>query len=148
MAIEHLPHSADSPPNIIFESRERRTVASYERELKRERIRHRRTETELREALAQEDALLHQKDELIRQQHEILSQESDHQAVERPANDRKPALTARPGVGPMLKLLRNWPPRPIVLPRSGASTGVSTHWTAYKPLRSSNTSRTFVATSP
>jgi hypothetical protein len=36
-----LPHSADSPPNIIFESRERRTVASYERELKRELIRHR-----------------------------------------------------------------------------------------------------------
>jgi two-component sensor histidine kinase len=80
MAIEHLPHSAGSPPNTIFESRERHTVASYERELKRERIRHRRTETELREALAQEEALLHQKDELIQQQ-EILSKESDHRLL-------------------------------------------------------------------
>jgi len=80
MGIEHLPHSAGSPPNIIFESRERRTVASYERELKRERIRHRRTETELREALAQEEVLLHQKDELIQQQ-EILSKESDHRLL-------------------------------------------------------------------
>ena len=80
MAIEHLPHSAGSPPNIIFESRERRTVASYERELKRERIRHRRTETELRETLAQEEILLHQKDEFIQQQ-EILSKESDHRLL-------------------------------------------------------------------
>ena len=80
MAIEHLPYSAESPPNIIFESRERRTVASYERELKRERIRHRRAETELREVLAQEEALLHQKDELIQQQ-EILSKESDHRLL-------------------------------------------------------------------
>ncbi len=94
MAIQHLPHSADSPPNVIFEIRERRTVASYEREL----IRRRRTEIELREALAREEALLSEKDELIRQQ-EILSQESDHQAVERPANDRKPAFAARPGIG-------------------------------------------------
>jgi two-component sensor histidine kinase len=80
MSIEHLPHSADSPPSIIFESRESRTVASYERELKRERIRHRCTETELREALAQEEILLHQKDELIQQQ-EILSKESDHRLL-------------------------------------------------------------------
>ena len=80
MAIEHLPYSAESPPNIIFKSRERRTVASYERELKRERIRHRRAETELREARAQEEALLHQKDELIQQQ-EILSKESDHRLL-------------------------------------------------------------------
>ena len=48
----------------------------------------------------------------------------------------------------MLKLHRNWPRRPIALPRSGASTGGSTHWTAYKPSRSSNTLRTFVAISP
>ena len=80
MAIEHLPHSADSPPNIIFESGERRTVASYERELKRERIRHRRTESGLREALAQEEVLLHQKDELIQQQ-EILGKESEHRLL-------------------------------------------------------------------
>ena len=76
MSIEHLPHSADSPPNVIFEIRERRTVASYEREL----IRRRRTEIELREALAREEALLSEKDELIQQQ-EILSQESDHRLL-------------------------------------------------------------------
>ena len=76
MAIQHLPHSADSPPNVIFEIRERRTVASYEREL----IRRRRTEIGLREALAREEALLSEKDELIRQQ-EILSQESDHRLL-------------------------------------------------------------------
>ena len=80
MAIEHLPHGVDLPLNFIFESRESRTVASYERELKRERIRHRRTETKLREALAQEEVLLHQKDELIQQQ-EILSKESDHRLL-------------------------------------------------------------------
>ena len=76
MAIQHLPHSADLPPNVIFEIRERRTAASYEREL----IRRRRTEIELREALAREEALLSEKDELIRQQ-EILSQESDHRLL-------------------------------------------------------------------
>jgi two-component sensor histidine kinase len=76
MAIEHLPHSADSPSNIIFQSGEGRTVASYQREL----IRHRRTEIGLREALAQEEVLLHQKDELIQQQ-EILSKESDHRLL-------------------------------------------------------------------
>ncbi len=80
MAIEHLPHSADSPPNIIFEVTSDRTVASYERELKGERIRHRRTEIRLCEALAQEETLLRQKDELIRQQ-EILSKESDHRLL-------------------------------------------------------------------
>ena len=80
MAIQHLPHSAGSPPNIIFENRERHTVASYERELKRERIRHWRTEIGLREALDQEEVLLHQKDELIQQQ-EILSRESEHRLL-------------------------------------------------------------------
>ena len=34
MTIEHWPHSTDSPPFITFESRERRTVASYKRRLK------------------------------------------------------------------------------------------------------------------
>src|SRR6202035_5768534 len=56
---EHLPHSADSPPVIKVESLEQRTVESCEREL----IRRRRTEIQLREALAREEALLHQKDE-------------------------------------------------------------------------------------
>jgi two-component system, sensor histidine kinase PdtaS len=75
MAIEQLPHSADSPASIIFES-EARTVASYERELKG----HRQTENELRATLAREDALLHQKEELIELQ-EILTKESDHRLL-------------------------------------------------------------------
>ena len=40
MTVEYSPSKASSPPHVIFESRERRTVASYEREL----TRHRRTE--------------------------------------------------------------------------------------------------------
>ena len=55
---------------------ERRTVASYERELTRRR----RTEIGPREALAREDALLREKDELIRQQ-TVLGEESDHRLL-------------------------------------------------------------------
>src|ERR1700756_4675077 len=73
---EHLPHSADSPAVIKVESLEHRTVESYEREL----IRRRRTEIQLREALAREEALLHQKDELILQM-AVLRQESDHRLL-------------------------------------------------------------------
>jgi len=73
---EHLPYNAHSPPNVIFESPERRTVASYEREL----TRHRSTEARLRDALAREEALLRQKDELI-QQKELMSKESDHRLL-------------------------------------------------------------------
>ena len=152
-AQKSLPHGVSSVmancegggslPNILFTSPERRAVASYEREL----IRHRRTETGLRQALAREEALLRQKDELIQQQARFEPGVRSS-AVERPANDRKPAFAAKPGIERMPKLLRNWPPQPIALPRSGASTTVSTHWTAYKPLRSSNTSRIFVAISP
>jgi two-component sensor histidine kinase len=76
MTIEHLPYSADSPPNPIFEYPERRTVASYERELTKQRC----TELRLREELAREEALLRQKDELI-QQLEVLSKESDHRLL-------------------------------------------------------------------
>ena len=65
-----------SPWNATFEGLQRRTVASYEREL----IRHRRTERGLRKALAQDEALLCQKDELIQQQ-AVLSQESDHRLM-------------------------------------------------------------------
>jgi two-component sensor histidine kinase len=65
-----------SLPNIIFTSPERRTVARYEREL----IRHKRTETGLRQALAREEALLCEKEALIRQQ-AVLSQESDHRLL-------------------------------------------------------------------
>ena len=64
MTIEYSPRNAGSHSIAIFKSPERRTVASYEREL----TRHRRTEIGLREALAREDALLREKDELIRQQ--------------------------------------------------------------------------------
>ena len=69
-------HSSTSPPNTIFESPERRTVASYKREL----TKHRHAEMQLREILARQDALLRQKDELIQNQ-ELLSRESDHRLL-------------------------------------------------------------------
>jgi two-component sensor histidine kinase len=64
------------PLNVIFENRQRRTIASYKREL----TRHRRAESGLREALAREEALLGQKDELIKQQ-AVLRQEADHRLL-------------------------------------------------------------------
>jgi two-component sensor histidine kinase len=73
MTIEHFAYSPDPPSSTMSESPERRTVASYEREL----TKHRCTEIRLREALAREEALLRQKDELIQQQ-EVSSTESDH----------------------------------------------------------------------
>ena len=75
MTIEQSPRR-EGPLNIVFENRERRTVASYKREL----VRHRRTENGLREALAREEALLAQKDELINQQ-AVLRQEADHRLL-------------------------------------------------------------------
>ena len=76
MANSDLRNSADSPRDVLFASSERRTVASYEREL----TAHRCTEIRLREALAREEALLRHKDELI-QQLEVLSRESDHRLL-------------------------------------------------------------------
>jgi two-component sensor histidine kinase len=76
MTIESSPSSANSPQNVVFESRERRSVGSYEREL----IRRRRTEVELRQTLAREEALLSQKEELLQQQ-AVFSQESDHRLL-------------------------------------------------------------------
>ena len=76
MTVEYSPSNASSLPHVIFESRERRTVASYEREL----TKHRRTEIGLRELLAHDEALLGQKDELIQQQ-TVLSEESDHRLL-------------------------------------------------------------------
>ena len=73
LEFEHLPHSADSSPVIKVDGQKPRTVESCEREL----IGRRRTEIQLRDALAREQALLHQKDELIRQM-VVLRQESDH----------------------------------------------------------------------
>jgi len=74
MTMQYTRDSED--PRVIYESPERRTVASYKREL----IRHRRTESGLRRALARDEALLSQKDELIRQQ-VVLGQESDHRLL-------------------------------------------------------------------
>jgi two-component system, sensor histidine kinase PdtaS len=76
MTIEYSPSSVDSASHVIFDSREGRTVASYKREL----IRHSRTESRLRQALAQDEALLRQKDGLIQQQ-ALLSRESDHRLL-------------------------------------------------------------------
>ena len=76
MSVEYSPHGAGTPPSTLFRSPERRTVASYEQELRR----HRRTESGLREALAREETLLCQKDELIQHQ-AVLSQESDHRLL-------------------------------------------------------------------
>ena len=59
-----------------FESAERRTVASYEREL----AAHKATESELRKALARDQALLRQKDLAIRQQ-EMLTEECHHRLL-------------------------------------------------------------------
>ncbi len=76
MTIEYSPSSANPLPHVIFDAVERRTVASYEREL----VRHRRTETGLREALARDEALLCQHGELMQRQ-ALLSQESDHRLL-------------------------------------------------------------------
>jgi DNA-binding CsgD family transcriptional regulator len=64
MAIENLASSADLPAKVIFGSPERHTVANYEGEL---------TKIRLREALAREEALRRQMDDLIRQQQGVLS---------------------------------------------------------------------------
>ena len=76
MSIQSSPHSATSAPSFRFGNREPRTAASYEREL----INRRSTESGLRQALAQDEALLRRKDELIQQQ-TVLSQESDHRLL-------------------------------------------------------------------
>ena len=77
MTIEYSPSSTGSSPHVIFDSHERRTVASYEREL----IRHRHTECLGYDRLSpREEALLCQKDGLIQQQ-AVLSQEFDHRLL-------------------------------------------------------------------
>ncbi len=68
--------SANLAPRPVFESRVRRTVASYEREL----TRHRLTEMRLRKALAREDDLLSEQDVLIQQQ-KVLNEEADHRLL-------------------------------------------------------------------
>jgi len=76
MTIEYSPSSASAPLSVIFDTGGRRTVASYELELKR----HRRTESGLRQELAQEEALLCQKEGSIQRQ-TVLTQESDHRLL-------------------------------------------------------------------
>lgn len=76
MTIEHVPYRTDSPVNLAFGSPERRSAASYEREL----TRHRSTEIRLREALAREAALLRQQNDVI-QQLELSSKECDHRLL-------------------------------------------------------------------
>jgi two-component system, sensor histidine kinase PdtaS len=76
LEFEDLRKSADFPAVIIIDGQEHRTVESYERELTRRR----RTEIQLREALAREHALLRKKDAMI-QQMAVLRQESDHRLL-------------------------------------------------------------------
>ena len=76
MTIKSSRTGADSPLDIILESRERRSIGSYEREL----IRRKATEVGLRQALAREETLLSQKEELLQQQ-AVFSQESDHRLL-------------------------------------------------------------------
>ena len=142
MTIEYSPSGADAQPNVTFKSRELRTVASYKREL----IRHRRTETGLRQALARDEALLSKKDDLIQRQ-AVLSQEFDHRLL----NGLQmivSLLSLQSRASTNAELLRNWLLRPIELPRLGVSTTVSTRLTACKLLRLNNTLKTYVAISP
>ncbi len=64
MSSGHLAHRAGSPSERPFRGRDRRAVFSYEYEL----AKHRRTEAQLREALAREQALLLQKQKLMQKQ--------------------------------------------------------------------------------
>jgi two-component system, sensor histidine kinase PdtaS len=76
LEFERLRQSADFAAVTIIDDQEHRTVESYERELTRRR----RTEIQLREALAREHALLRKKDAMI-QQMAVLRQESDHRLL-------------------------------------------------------------------
>jgi two-component sensor histidine kinase len=75
MTSEQLRYAGPAP-NVVFENRVRRTVASYEREL----TRHRLTEIRLRKALSREEDLLSEKDLLIQQQ-KVLNEEADHRLL-------------------------------------------------------------------
>lgn len=76
MTNQQLAHRPDSASSAVFEIPQPRTVASYERELRNNRC----TENRLRQALAQDEALLRHKDELIEQQ-QLLNKESDHRLM-------------------------------------------------------------------
>jgi two-component sensor histidine kinase len=72
----NIPLSERVSSLLGFESAERRSVASYEREL----AAHKATESELRRALARDQALLRQKDVAIRQQ-KMLTEECHHRLL-------------------------------------------------------------------
>ena len=76
MPLGSVPLSARVSTLLGFESPEQRTAASYEREL----AAHKATESELREALARDQALLRQKDASIRQQ-KTLTEECHHRLL-------------------------------------------------------------------
>jgi two-component sensor histidine kinase len=76
MSVEYSSRTTGPAVNVALEEPDRRTIASYERELTRQR----RTEIGLREALVREGLLLREKDELIQQQ-AVLSEESDHRLL-------------------------------------------------------------------
>ena len=96
MGVEMALHERDvfnaDCPNIVFESLGRRTVASYEREL----TRHRRTEISLRQALARARGSPLSKGR-VDPTTGGFEPRVRSSAVERPANDRKPAFAAKPG---------------------------------------------------
>lgn len=76
MRLEQVSFGARLSTMLRLESRERHSIASYEREL----AEHRGAEIRLRQALARSEALLRQKDDAIRRQ-EILTQECHHRLL-------------------------------------------------------------------
>ena len=76
MPLGNVPFSTHVSMLLGFEGPQRRTVASYEREL----AAHRATESELRKALARDQVLLREKDSAIRHQ-KMLNQECHHRLL-------------------------------------------------------------------
>ena len=76
MSVDYSPRGPIAAVDVALEDPDRRTRASYEREL----TSHRRLESRLRQALVRDETLLHQKDDLIEQQ-AVLSQEADHRLL-------------------------------------------------------------------
>ena len=76
MPLGNILLSARVSSLLGFDSAERRGVASYERELAAQRV----TESELRKALARDQALLREKDNAIRHQ-KMLTEECHHRLL-------------------------------------------------------------------
>ena len=76
MPLGNVPLSAPVSTLLGFESPQRRSAASYERELAEHKV----TGSELRKALARDEALLRQKDDSIRQQ-KMLTEECHHRLL-------------------------------------------------------------------